>query len=409
MAASVGRMDEVHLSETHLSRWSPTRRTRSSSNSSIISAGKFPHCGLDLFSKLATLFRPDLYFPLPKRWGIESGCLKFIDNDPAEILRRLPAHFGRFATRSASRRMYAARSSDGRWRWSPIHPTLENAINRSIGSALAWANVLEPGEGFLPGLANDDGISMPLEVASAALRVRRGEMRLRNQLIRDYRKRVRHLRKVRERPSGSGVHRARTRPEMFTSPRNAVLLRTDLHTMWDLNLVAVEPETMEVSYLRQDARNVLRVVRRRPNSPRRATARRSDAIAVKERWQHFIQHEKAIARIRSRADVRARSRNRVRGRTNPPRRRSRRSRRLNRATRLPASGAATVKGGAQPAPHERVRRNRIRDRGLRNGWHGQRPKGVVRAGIRCDWRERPRHGRLRPAARDSAVRATRAL
>ena len=185
MAASVGRLDEGHLSEIILGLVSdaPDKKLLKLLNHL---GGKIPHCGLDLFSKLATLFRPDLYFPSPKRWGVESGCLKFIDNDLRKycaVCRTLREICDEVGFPSDVRGPIFGRAVE----MDPIHPTLESAINRSIGSALAWANVLEPGEGFMPGLANDDGISMPLEVASSALRVRRGETRLRNQLIRDYR------------------------------------------------------------------------------------------------------------------------------------------------------------------------------------------------------------------------------
>lgn len=294
MAASVGRLNEEHLCElvSALVSDAPDKKLLKLLNHL---GGRIPHCGLDLFSKMATLFRPDLYCVIPKRWGTESGCLKFIDDDLRKycaVCRTLREICDEVAFPSDVRGVIFCRAVE----MDPIHPTLEAALNRSIGAALAWANVLDAGEGFIAGLANDDGINMPLEVSASAIRVRRGEVRLRNQLIRDYRsecaisgkcaKDLLEVAYVAPYPAGD-VH----------STRNTVLLRTDLHTMWDLNLIGVDPDTMEV-HISDKMRGTYyeSFVGAKLALPRDGAP--IDAVALKERWQHFAQHEKAIANRR---------------------------------------------------------------------------------------------------------------
>ena len=289
MAASIGRLKEEHLEEVleAIVSESPDRKLLKLLNQT---GGKIPHCGLDLFSKLAYLFRPDLYFLVPKRWGDESGCLKFINNDLRKYcaicrtLRTICDEVG-FPDDIRGTVFNLAVEMD------PVHPTLENAINNSIGGALAWANVLEPGEAYVGGKREDDEISMPLETASLALRVRRGDMRLRNQLIRAYRsecaisgKCVRDLIEVAyiaPYPAGD-VH----------SNRNAIPLRADLHTIWDLHLIAVHPETMEV-YLSERMRGTYYESFAGTTIASSRDSTQLDRVALKERWSHFVTEEKA--------------------------------------------------------------------------------------------------------------------
>jgi len=167
----------------------------------------------------------------------------------------------------------------------PIHPTLATAINASIGGALAWANVLEPGEAYVAGRRENDSISMPLEVASAAIRVRRGDARLRAVLCRSYRNRcaisgecpkdLLEAAYIAPYPAGD-VH----------SPRNAIPLRADLHTLWDLNLIAVNPDTLEVC-IASRLRGTFYESFTGATLAQPGGANDVDRTALKERWSHF--------------------------------------------------------------------------------------------------------------------------
>ncbi|MCL4210129.1 MAG: hypothetical protein KJZ68_05660 [Phycisphaerales bacterium] len=291
MAASVGRLSDEDLESvvTALVSDSPDRKLLKLLNEK---GGRVPNCGLELFARLAYLFRPDLYFVLPRRWGEESGVYKFIDNDLRKycaVCRTLRSICDEVGFPADIRATLFDRAVE----MDPVHPTLEAAINHSIGSALAWANVLEAGDGYVPGKRPNDEISMPLEVAPAAIRVRRGEARLRNQLIRAYRgccaisgkcpKDVLEVAYVAPYPAGD-IH----------SPRNAIPLRSDLHTLRDCNLIAFDPETLEL-HLSESLRGTCYEPFAGVKLSEPDEGLRLDGVALRDRWAHFQSMRKAGA------------------------------------------------------------------------------------------------------------------
>jgi hypothetical protein len=283
MAAGVGRVDGADLEAivTALVDEQPDKRLLTLLNER---GGRIANCGLELFTRLAFLFRPDLYFLIPRKWGEESGCLSFIGDDLRKygaVCRALRQICDEVNFPAEVRAALFDRAA----RMEPMHPTLLEAINRSIGGALAWSNVLNAGDAYVAGRKVHDDISMPLEVASAAIRVRRGESRLRQQLLRNFKGRCaisgecpKDLLEV--------AHIAPYPAGDVNSPRNAVLLRSDLHTLWDLQLIGVNPETLEVS-LSDAIRGTYAEAIAGKSLAEPGGANALDRVALKERWANF--------------------------------------------------------------------------------------------------------------------------
>lgn len=290
MAASVGRLaeDDLDAMLCALVNDAADKKLLRLLNEN---GGRIHNCGLELFSRLAYLLRPDLFFLLPLPWADASGCLKYIGDD----LRKYCAICRTLRTICDTVNFpQEVRASlfDRAVQMDPMHPTLETAINQSIGGALAWANMLEPGEAYSPAPTKGvEEITMPVEVAGAAIRVRRGTTALRNTLLRMYRecaisgecpKDLLEVAYIAPYPAGD-VH----------SPRNAILLRSDLHTLWDLNLIGVHPESLEIhlhdrlrgTYCEQFAGKTLTAVVAAENA-------RLDAAALRDRWSHFAARQK---------------------------------------------------------------------------------------------------------------------
>jgi hypothetical protein len=288
MAASVGRLSEDDLESLicALVDDSADKRLLRLLNER---GGRIRNCGLELFSRLSYLLRPDLYFLLPLPWADESGCLKHVGDDLRKycaLCRTLRDICDSVGFPQEAR----APLFDRAVQMTPIHATLAKAIHESIGSALAWANTLEAGEAWSPAPSKGiDEIAMPVETAGPAIRVRRGTVTLRNTLLRMYRqcaisgacpKDLLEVAYISPYPDGD-VH----------SPRNALLLRSDLHTLWDLNLIAVHPETFEVhlhdklrsSYCEQFAGKKL---------TEGNDGSRLDTAALLDRWSHFVANQK---------------------------------------------------------------------------------------------------------------------
>ena len=288
MAASVGRLDGDDLEAiiTALVADAPDKKLLRLLNQH---GGKIKNAGVELFTRLAHLFRPDLYFLVPKQWGDESGCMKFIDNDLRKyiaVCRSLRSICDEVGFPEEIR----AKLFDKAVQMDPIHPTLEAAINQSIGGALAWSNIPDPNEGYVAGHGKEE-ISMPLEWSSLAIRVRRGDMRLRSQLCRLFKnqcaisgscpKDLLEVSYIAPYPAGD-VH----------SVRNAILLRSDIHTLWDLNLIGVHPETLEVNINnRLTGTPYEDLVGHKLATP--STGSRLDTTAMRERWSHFLAGQKA--------------------------------------------------------------------------------------------------------------------
>ncbi len=206
--------------------------------------GKIKGMGLELFSSLAFAFRRDLYFVLPKEWAERTGCLKYIGSDLRKycaLCRGLRSVCDGIEITPAIRGSVLRKALEQ----DPIDETLTQALHKSLGPALIKHTLLDPGDAYEPKSIEDDHAAMPLEFATCAIRARRGEKRLRNHLRQSYGDRCaisgpcpRELLEVAyivPFPQGN-VH----------SLANAVLLRSDLHTLWDLNLIGIDPEDLKV-------------------------------------------------------------------------------------------------------------------------------------------------------------------
>lgn len=287
MAASIGRIscENIEYLVAALVSDAPDRKLLRLLNRE---GGRIRNAGLECFTRLTYLFRPDLYFVIPRSWGEQSGCLKFIGHDMRKycaLCRTLRNICDDVGFPSEVR----ATLFDQAVRMTPMHPKLEAAVNASIGGALAWANVLEPGEGYAPGQDREE-IAMPLEVAATAIRVRRGDTHLRSQLRRFYHNRcaisgdcpadLLEVAYIAPYPAGD-VH----------SPRNAILLRSDLHTLWDLNLIAADPDSLEVAIGDRLTGTYYETFAGRTFFPR-ADAARMDKAALRERWNVFLAAQK---------------------------------------------------------------------------------------------------------------------
>lgn len=214
--------------------------------------GKVGAAGVQLFSRLAYSFRRDVYFVITGEWGERSGALKYIDND----LRRYIAVCQRL--RDACDNVDISSDIRGTVFLNVIDepkpdPALLEAIGRVIGPTLARYAVLEPGEAYVASDGDGQDAS-PLEFAAATIRARRGDKKLRTALRKIYTDQcaitgscpvdLLEVAYVVSFPSsgaggagGVGVH----------SPENAILLRSDLHTLWDLNLIAIDPKKMKIA------------------------------------------------------------------------------------------------------------------------------------------------------------------
>lgn len=206
--------------------------------------GKIKGMGLELFSRLAYAFRNDLYFVLPAEWAERSGSLKYIGNDLRKycaLCRSLRQICDQIEITPSIRGsiLRVALEKD------PIDETLNTALTKALGPALAKYTLLDSGDAYEPKSIEDDQAAMPLEFAANTIRARRGEKRLRNHLKQSYGNRCaisgpcpRELLEVAyivPFPCGN-VH----------SLANAILLRSDLHTLWDLNLIGIDPEDLKV-------------------------------------------------------------------------------------------------------------------------------------------------------------------
>jgi hypothetical protein len=166
-----------------------------------------------------------------------------------------------------------------------VYEPLRDALHRAIGPTLARFKILDPEEGYVPRARTDDQASMPLEFAANAIRMRRGDHRLRGQLIEAYGGRcamtgtcpadLLEVAYIVPFPSGD-VH----------TPGNAILLRTDVHTLWDLGLIGVDPETLAVEVAPRLAGTVYENLAGRRLGPREDQAR-LDRAGLRERWEAF--------------------------------------------------------------------------------------------------------------------------
>lgn len=283
MAASVARVDSKEFARLIESLVSD------SPDQSLLKllhqhGGKIKGVGLELFSRLAHAFRRDLYFVLPREWADSSGCTAFIDGDMRKycaLCRTLRTVCDRLQISAEIR----GSVFDKLMNTDPINEKLHEALHHALGPSLAKYMVLAPSDAYEARTGDDDHASMPIEFAAKAIRARRGLRRLRTML----------LQAAGESCAITGACPSDLLEVAYIVPfpdgdvhsmGNTLLLRSDIHTLWDLNLVGIDPDAMEVRiaprlhgtvYEKLDGR----AVRTRPDGAR---ASRS---AMRDRWEHF--------------------------------------------------------------------------------------------------------------------------
>lgn len=247
--------------------------------------GRVPGVGVEVFSRLAFAHRRDLYFTIPKAWGEASGCFKFVGDDLrryCELCRNLRTVCDDLGFPAP------VRGSVLHHLLSLPHPPAEllAALHHAIGPSLSRFSALEPADAYEIPDGNDDLASLPMEFAAKTLRARRGERRLRQKLLKAGGDRcaltgscLRDLLEVAYvLPFPTGEPHA---------PEAAFLVRSDVHTLWDLNLIGVEPSSRRVNIaprLRETIYGKLagRILARSERAPE------LDPSALEERWRLFI-------------------------------------------------------------------------------------------------------------------------
>ncbi len=246
--------------------------------------GRLPGFGVDLFSRLAFALRRDLFFTLPRPWSETSGCLAHIDGDLrryCELCRTLRTVCDDLNVPSRVRGSLLDRALN-----EPIPPLeLIEAIEDAIGPTAALCAGLEPGDAYETGADNDLLMAMPVEFACGAIRARRGDGTLRQTLLREFGDRcaltggcVRDLLEVAylvRHPRGDGP-----------TPDQAVLMRSDVHTLWDLNLIGIEPTTRRVFVASRLDGTVYEALAGRTLLARLDGSSVADA-ALRDRWDVF--------------------------------------------------------------------------------------------------------------------------
>lgn len=248
------------------------------------SGGKIKGLGLEIFSRLAYAFRRDMFFTLPQPWAEDSGCQKYINGDLRKycaLCRSLRVICDRVRMTASIRGsvFLTAMKQD------EVDEQLMNVLNRSLGPALVTYSLLDADDAYVPRTREDDEAGMPMEFAAKSIRARRGEKRLRTLLRQSYGDRCgisgpcpRDLLEVAyivPFPTGN-VH----------SMANALLLRSDLHTLWDLNLIGIDPDDLKVQVSKKlkgtmyEELNGQSIV-----APKDGTV--VSSASLRERWKNF--------------------------------------------------------------------------------------------------------------------------
>jgi putative restriction endonuclease len=153
----------------------------------------------------------------------------------------------------------------------------------------APGGVLEPDEGdeelYVPGFADDRDRILQ------AIRRRRGQRAFRDAIRTRYGDRCVvtgcTLVDVLE-----AAHISPYRGETDNNPANGLLLRADIHTLFDLDLLAIEPSTFRV-HLRPDARSAYQGLH--GSTLVFGEAQTPSESALREQWEKFLVHRGAIA------------------------------------------------------------------------------------------------------------------
>jgi hypothetical protein len=246
--------------------------------------GKVRGIGAEAFSRLAFAYRRDLFFVFPRPWGDTSGCLNYIGDDLRRYcglcrnLRALCDELGLPADIRGSIIDYLLRQKK-----PPV--ALLETLQKAIGPTLAKYSALEPTAAYDVKGGVDDEASLPMEFAANAIRARRGKRELRDALLRMFGDRcaltgncpkdLLEVAYVLPYPTGD-VH----------APGNALLMRADVHTLWDLNLIGINPGTGRVHVATKLAASGYEKLGGR-KLPAGLDKSRVSANALSERWRMF--------------------------------------------------------------------------------------------------------------------------
>lgn len=246
--------------------------------------GKVAGIGVEVFSRLAMAYRPDLFFVIPREWGDASGCLGWLDGDLRKycgLCRNLRAVCDELGYPTDVRAMLLLHVLD---QPNPPQRVLE-ALHHAIGPSVARFATLDANAGWEPQGELDDRDSIPLEFAAESIRARRGRRDLRATLLKTQGERCAF--------TGSCPRDLLEVAYVVSFPEgdvhavdNALLLRSDIHTLWDLNLLGVEPDTLTIHVAPQLEGTSYEKLARRPalgRGDRPAPAR----SGLEERWKLF--------------------------------------------------------------------------------------------------------------------------
>ena len=255
--------------------------------------GRVKGFGVELFSRLAFALRRDLYFVLPKPWADTSGTMEYLGEDLRKYigfcrnLRNVCDEVG------MDEEIRASLLLDLLDRPKPPADLLET-LHRAMGHTLARFTGLKADAAYSPKRPEEDDSTMPQEFAMAAIRARRGLKQLRDQLCKLYQNRcaisgspVLDLLEVAylvPYPTGN-VH----------EPANAILIRTDIHTLLDCNLIGIEPKTKTVVIAPPLKGTSYAQLHGRPVAVRKDQST-VDQDILEERWRLFMLAHPAAGR-----------------------------------------------------------------------------------------------------------------
>ncbi|MFK7960379.1 MAG: HNH endonuclease signature motif containing protein [Phycisphaerales bacterium] len=284
MAASLARVECEHFADFVRAMISPTP---DAALAKLLqeSGGKMSGLGVEVFSRLAYAFRRDLYFAIPRAWGDRSGCLDYIGGDLRKYcglcrnLRGVCDELG-FPEDVRGSLLLELLSQD------MLPKKLAETLHRAIGPSIARFSTLKNDEAYMPARDADDADTLPADFAADSIRARRGRRELRQALLKASGDRCAFtgscLRDLLETsyfvpfPEGGDVH----------GTENAMLLRSDVHTLWDLNMLGVEPGTLLVRIAGKLRGTVYGQLAGRELLSR-VDGSHVNALAIEERWAVF--------------------------------------------------------------------------------------------------------------------------
>jgi hypothetical protein len=245
--------------------------------------GRIRGMGLEVFARIAHAYRRDLYFVITKPWSESSGFVAAVGDDLRKYcalcrnVREACDRLGYPAAVRGSLVEHLLRQP------KPPHDLLA-ALHDALGSEAVRYGSLDPAAAIEPG-ESADPCAMPRDFAFASIRARRGPRELRDALLTACGDRcdlsgacVREL-----------LEAALVLPfpaEESPSMRTALLLRADLHTLWDMNLIGIEATTMRVYVAPRLQGTVYEKLAGRALPPGDGGPR-LDPAALRQRWLMF--------------------------------------------------------------------------------------------------------------------------